>query len=421
MPCLRSEFPRGERTFGHWEAVVEGVEPGRAYSVSVEARCELVAHPRECARLKVAWLRAPAAERPVRKQIAAPQSAAGDVWQRLEIAGVCPEGAHCARLELVSRWSAGGKILWRSPTVVEIEPPGAREVTLAAVSCPRSKTPGTNRERHLAHARSAAEAGADLVVLTEAFPRAGTGLSPFDASEPLEGPTFEAMAKVASETGAHVAGGIDELEGGTLYNTMLLVGPDGLVGRYRKTHLPESECAAGVTPGEEYPVFETPLGRVGMEICYDNFFPEVARSLAVRGAEIVLCAIAGDGREDHSCWPVVARARAIDNCVHVVASIWHPARSLIVDPWGHVLADSAGEEGFISAKVDLVGRRWCDWLSVRAQGEWRRLWPAERRPARTGISREKGKGAPHPVAPPIPYALPPGPAVSASLIPAASG
>jgi len=283
MPALRAEFPRGERTFGHWETIVEGLQAGRAYSFSVEASWTGVDSPAECVRLKVAWLSGPTAEEDLRKEMVAPTASSGSPWRRMEIIGVAPEGATAARMELVSRWSRSGKVLWRDPCAVETGAPKGREVTIAAAVGARGDDPDANRAEHLRHARAAADAGAQVVVLTEAFPRVGTGLAMIDSAEPLRGPTFEAMAKVCEETGAYLAGGIDELDGEALRNTMLLVGPDGLVGRYRKTHLPEAECLSGVTPGEEYPVFETPLGRIGLEICYDNFFPEVTRALAVGG------------------------------------------------------------------------------------------------------------------------------------------
>jgi len=384
MPVLRSEFPRGAKTFGQWETVVSGLEAGRAYSFSVEASWTGIASATECVRLKVAWLAGPEADGDLRKELAAPARRGAGPWRRMEIVGVAPEGATAARMELVSRWSPSGKVLWREPAACEADPPQPREVVLAAAVGPRGETPEANRAEHLRQARAAAEAGAEIIVLAEAFPRAGTGLSSYEAAEPLEGPTLQAMAGVSRETGAYIAGGIDELDGGVLYNTMLLVGPVGLVGRYRKTHLPEAECIGGVTPGEEYPVFETPLGRIGLEICYDNFFPEVARSLAVGGAEIILCSIAGDGREGGMNWEVVSRARAIDNSVAFAAAIWPPGRSLVVNQWGHVLADSGGEPGFITASVDLAERRWKQWMSVTSWGEWAGLWRHERRPRTYG-------------------------------------
>ena len=176
-----------------------------------------------------------------------------------------------------------------------------------------------------------------------------------------------------------------EREGKRVYNTAVLIDRQGkLVGRYRKTHLPETEMIAGVTPGTEYPVFHTEFGTVGMQICYDNFFPEVARSLALNGAEILFTPIWGDTREEGYDWDIVARARAIDNAVYFVASAYTLKRSLIIDPGGRILADTKGEEGIVTAEVELNHRRLEPWLSVGAFGEWKRLYPKERRPATYG-------------------------------------
>ena len=92
------------------------------------------------------------------------------------------------------------------------------------------------------------------------------------------------------------------------------IGPDGAVaGKYRKVTLPRSEVEAGVTPGDSYPVFDTRFGKVGMMVCYDGFFPEVARELSNRGAEVIAWPVWG-------CNPSLAAARACENHVYVVSS-----------------------------------------------------------------------------------------------------
>jgi predicted amidohydrolase len=83
-------------------------------------------------------------------------------------------------------------------------------------------------------------------------------------------------------------------------------------------------------------------------------------------------------------WDIVARARAIDNAVHFVASAYTNKRSLIIDPGGRILADTRGQEGLVTADLELDRRRLEPWLSVEAFGEWKRLYPKERRPATYG-------------------------------------
>jgi predicted amidohydrolase len=174
--------------------------------------------------------------------------------------------------------------------------------------------------------------------------------------------------------------GIYERDGPLVYNTALLIDRQGNVaGKYRKTHLPETEVDGGLTPGSSYPVFRTDFGTVGIQICYDYFFPEVTRQLALGGAEIVLLPIWGDMRGQGYAWDVVARARAIDNAVYLVASIYSNRRSLIVNPDGRILADTGGDEGLVTAEIDLNTRTFERWLSVGSYGEWKSLYPKERR------------------------------------------
>src|SRR5439155_1662137 len=96
-----------------------------------------------------------------------------------------------------------------------------------------------------------------------------------------------ALGGAAVRTGAHVCCGLVERDGDRLHKTAVLVSPDGLIGAYRKTHLPFLGVDRFVVPGDELPVWDTPLGRIGVEICYDLRFPEVTRTLALNGADIV--------------------------------------------------------------------------------------------------------------------------------------
>jgi len=148
-----------------------------------------------------------------------------------------------------------------------------------------------NLERSLHFIRRAAAEGADLVVLPE-LANSGCDLGTRDqaldlAEEIPSGPTVRAWSEEAEEFGVCVVGGLLEKEGDTLYNSAFLVGP-GVLGRYRKTHLWDKEKLR-YEPGRELPVFDTPLGRIGVLICYDIWFPEAARTLALKGAQI-LCA-----------------------------------------------------------------------------------------------------------------------------------
>ena len=143
-----------------------------------------------------------------------------------------------------------------------------------------------------------------------------------------------------------------ERDGHLVYNAAVLLGPDGrLIGKYRKVCLPPGEAEKGIAPGHGYPVFNTAFGRVGMMVCYDGFFPEVARELSNRGAEIIAWPVWG-------CNPLLARARACENHVYLVSSTFMEPKhgwmiSAIFDQTGTPIAQ-AGEWGSVAvAEVDL--------------------------------------------------------------------
>lgn len=138
---------------------------------------------------------------------------------------------------------------------------------------------------------AAADNGADLIVLPEL---ATTGYvfenraEAYDHSEPVPGGrSLEMFARVASERSLYVVGNVVEESEGRLYDTAVLVGPDGYIGRYRKTHLWNTE-KLWFTPGDEgYQVFDTPIGRIGLLVCWDIWFPETARIVTQMGADII--------------------------------------------------------------------------------------------------------------------------------------
>jgi predicted amidohydrolase len=224
----------------------------------------------------------------------------------------------------------------------------------------------------------AAATGADLVALPEKWNAIGSTEELHEAAEPLEsGESVEAMAGWARTHGITLVGGsITERREGRekLSNTSLVFGPDGeLLGLYRKIHLFDVEVGGHVyreseaeEPGAEPVVVHGEGWPVGLTVCYDVRFPELYRILALEGAELVTVPAHFTTPTGKDHWHVLLRARAIENQYYVAAAAQvgetlpgKPAygRSLIVAPWGIVLAQAPDEETVITAELDRARLR----------------------------------------------------------------
>jgi deaminated glutathione amidase len=245
---------------------------------------------------------------------------------------------------------------------------------VAAVQLNSTDDKARNLETAERLVRAAAADGAALVALPEKWSILGDPDALRAGAEPLDGPTLTAAAAWARDLGIHlVAGSVAErLPGGDrLANTSVLLGPDGdRLAVYRKIHLFDVDVggvayreSALEDAGEE--LVTAPVGDVelGMEICYDVRFPELSRILALRGAHLITLPSAFTRPTGSGHWEVLVRARAIENQVFVLAAnqigqapphydSW--GHSMIVDPWGVVLAEAPDEECFVAADLDLA-------------------------------------------------------------------
>jgi len=303
-------------------------------------------------------------------------------WYRVDQTLAAPKSARRLKLDLALQWTDGGTAWWDDVSVEQVPSTGQRKLRVSTLSYqpPGRSTPEKNRALYADKITAAAKLSVDLLCLGEGVTLVSTGKTFGDVAESVPGPTSQVLGEAARKAHLYVVAGLYEREGPLIYNTALLIDREGKVaGKYRKTHLPETEVLGGLTPGSSYPVFKTDFGTIGIEICYDNFFPEVARNLALQGAEIILLPIWGDLRGQEYAWDIVARARAIDNSVFLVASIYSNRRSLIIGPDGHILADTGRNDGLVTADIDLSARTFERWLSVGSYGEWKNLFPQERR------------------------------------------
>ena len=260
--------------------------------------------------------------------------------------------------------------------------------------------------------RDAAGEGAELVVLPEKWTVLGDAETLRAAAQPLDGPALTAAAGWARELGIHlVAGSIAEWVPGheKLSNTSVLFGPDGArLAVYRKIHMFDVDIdgvayreSATEEPGDEIVVADAGGVPVGLTVCYDLRFPELYRILALREARVVTVPSAFTERTGRDHWELLLRARAVENQVFIVAAdqigeapphYRSFGRSLIVDPWGVVLAEAPDSECFVTAELDFAAQdRIRESLpSLRNRRESTYRWPqaseAAARPAEPAIA-----------------------------------
>ena len=274
---------------------------------------------------------------------------------------------------------------------------------VAAVQLTSTAAFDRNLERADRLTRAAAADGAQLVVLPEKWSALGRGEAQVAGAQPIDGPAISWAREVARELGIElVAGSFSERVGAEerLRNTSVHIGADGeLRATYRKVHMFDVVVEGTVyreseheEPGDELVVSSTADGvQLGLSICYDIRFPELYRILAIRGARVftVPAAFTVPTTRDH--WEILLRARAIEDQAFVVAAnqigehdcgppaLRSGGRSMIVDPWGIVLARAADRECHIVADLDLEAqariRRDLPALANRRASAY--AWPVE--------------------------------------------
>ncbi|MGI5820064.1 MAG: carbon-nitrogen hydrolase family protein [Armatimonadota bacterium] len=371
--------------------VPEGAD---ALRLRARVRCEAPAQPQAHALVRVYWDHEPREHRGtpwIYRHF--PQWTSIDGGQaELDVVIPVPAKSNRVRLDLMARWSPGGAVSFTTPSIEPARTPEPRIVRLAAVQghAPAGSSPEDAVAWAVEQVRVAGEKGADLVVLGEAINFAGVkDVQALDVCEPVpDGPMSQALMGAAAEHNVIVCAGIYEQAGEIAYNTAALFGRDGeFIGRYRKVHLPSPEVDWGFTPGDSHPVFDTEIGRVGMQVCYDLAFLESARALTLAGAEIICLPIWGEGRADDTAWPHSPRMMAVNNGVAYVCAVYSQRESCVIDPYGLVLVSAGGEDGVYVADVDLTPHaavnNWVeeDRLTPRS---FRGVWRGERMPETYG-------------------------------------
>ncbi len=251
--------------------------------------------------------------------------------------------------------------------------------------------PGANLEKACRGIRDAARRGARIIATQELFRTAyfcqEEKIERFDLAEPIPGPTTERLSALAKNLGVVIVASLFERRmAGVYHNTAVVIDANGtLLGKYRKAHIPDDPLYYEkfyFTPGDAgFPVWATRFGTIGVLVCWDQWFPEAARLMALRGAQILFYPTAIGwhlhekvhfGEAQHDAWETVQRGHAIANGVYLCAvnrvgtegSVEFFGQSFVSDPFGRVLYRASGEdEEVVVQKVDLgvieeVRRNW---------------------------------------------------------------
>jgi predicted amidohydrolase len=237
---------------------------------------------------------------------------------------------------------------------------------------------GDDKDQNIADALAgidrAAGTGARLVVLPEVWTYLGPGEGNRAAAEPIPGPLTDVLAERARRHGIylHIGSIYEQIAGDPrIANASVVYDPAGEeVARYRKIHLFDVDLdsdtayneSSTVAPGEEIVTFDLDGVTVGLAICYDLRFPELFRILALRGAEVIILPAAFTMATGKDHWKPLIRARAIENAVYMIApnqvgqhppGLWCYGRSMVVDPWGTVIAQASDQPTVLTSHLDL--------------------------------------------------------------------
>lgn len=258
------------------------------------------------------------------------------------------------------------------------------QTIIATCAFPGTHDVDKNLDLHLSYIKEAASAGASLVVFPETSLQGYPAILDLGKLEDVitkaqriaesvpDGTSVQLLITAAMKHNIHVVFGLIEAgkQPGILYNTLVLAGPRGYIGSYRKVHLTLGENFI-FRPGDHWPVFDTPLGKVGLLICYDKSWPEGCRELTLSGAELLVIGSAWDAntghgeRENNSAvrrYDLFDRVRALENSRWLISSNFVGEHggcnfigfSQIVDPLGGIVVSSGLDHiGVVTAEVDI--------------------------------------------------------------------
>ena len=266
------------------------------------------------------------------------------------------------------------------------------KVSIALIQTTTESTKQAVIDKTIPLIREAAKSGAKVICLQELFHTPyfciEQDTEQFDLAEPIPGNTTEQLAAISREMGIYLIVPIFEsVHNSVFYNTAVVLGPDGeIVHKYRKMHIPQDpgfEEKFFFAPGDlGWPVFDTPWGKMAVLICWDQWYPEAARLMALRGARVIFYPTAIGrldsepeqlGLQQHQAWETVQRGHGVANGCYIAACnrvgreadtlFW--GQSFVSDYYGSIVSKGSQiEEQVVLANLDF-----------KAQDDFRRIWP----------------------------------------------
>lgn len=339
--------------FGGWQHTVGSIVPEHWYHFTASYRADGLDSEARQIVPRLDWMNAKGG-RVGQPDYVWKTAMGSDGWKTISVDTSAPPGSTAVNIQLLLLNAPRATVWWDDIDLEEIPAPKARTVVITTVNLYPHRVADPVGQ-FLSVLENQLPANADIAVLSEGVSAVGTGKSFVDVAEPIPGPTTIRLGEFARKKHIWIVAGIFERERQAVYNTAVLIDRSGNVaGRYRKVYLPREEVEAGLTAGSDYPVFQTDFGTIGIMICWDAEYPDPARALALRGAEIIfLPAWGGDEK--------LVKARALENHVYLVTSSYE-IPTYILDPNGDVISRADSQGSVATATIDLTKRSIDPWL-----------------------------------------------------------
>jgi len=362
-PNLSIETNNNSGCHGGWEIECTNITPGKSYCFQAKATLTGIPHPVENISPEVYFFSDSESRHLDWRFIEAVSQDNSEVVFN-HIFDVPPETDRMV-IRLILRWTAYGSVKFNDISLTELQKLQSNTSIIAVGSGWKPmRSVQENMNKCIGVIKKAAQKGADLILLPEVILTVGVPESSGPLARMIPGNETDQIADCARSNNIAVALTMVEANGTLTHNTGLIFNKNGdIVLKYRKVHLAVGERWSGMTPGNDYPCADLPLGKTGMQICYDNVHPEGARILARQGARIILLPIMGDPRAhvmtdkgkwkwDQEIWNKIMSMRALDNHAWYVIARNDGTGSCIINPAGEIVASKNDDEEILLAKID---------------------------------------------------------------------